>query len=87
MTMIRRMIRGSQDEGDGMGFVTTWRPQQWWPNGWKDDEKIKRISKAIGWRLILGWWWAMCCIDKKNTITITNMTWIAQLQKWKQHNY
>jgi hypothetical protein len=25
----------------------------------------------------------MCCIDKKNIVVITNMTWIAQLQKWK----
>jgi hypothetical protein len=31
MTMTRRMIRGSQDEGDGGDSVTTWRPQQrWW---------------------------------------------------------
>ncbi len=83
MTMTRRMIRGSQDEGDGGDSVTTWRPQQRWWNGWEKDQKIKRISKAIGWILILGWWWAMCCIDKKNIVVITNMTWIAQLQKWK----
>jgi len=81
--MTKRMIRGSQDEGDGKVFVTTWRPQQQWWNGWEKDQKIKRISKAIGWMLILGWWWAMCCIDKKITVAITNMTWIAQLQKWK----
>jgi hypothetical protein len=39
MTMTRRMIRGSQDEGDGGDSVTTWRPQQRWWNGWEKDQK------------------------------------------------
>jgi len=33
--MTRRMIRGSQDEGDGGGSITIWWPQQRWASGWE----------------------------------------------------